>query len=486
MKKRYSKKDIYYIITAILLFGLLIYISFHNLGSFMINDWDESRHGVSAYEMLKNKNYVVNTYNYSKDYWNLKPPLSFWMIMINFKLFGASAFSLRFYSAASIVILAVVMVLFLKKRYNKLTSIIWLFLFCACMPIYYYHMGRNGDADALALLFLSLSMISMLKIEENIKNLYLAGLFFSLVFLTKSWHALSIVAVGGLYLIFTGIIKKMKVKEWIYFLLSFIIPIVTWGALRYINDGKKFFIQMIKYDLLKRSSTGIEGNVQGFFYYFKYLIDHNLFQAVSIALLVVILLFVIKKFKCRFENIINSDKVGYLLWIFVPLLLFSISKTKLDWYVIPIMIPVLAVTSIIFSEIIYKETGKEIVVKCILFVFIMLNVLSIIKIVNYVNNPVKDELQSLISSKEVCSSDIKGYDAYIDVNDDKWSQSMLFLGEINNDFKCIDGGINSYLSNDGSSVLLTTMDKYKDNKDLLKDLVLTKSKDNKYIIISKK
>ncbi|MBU5487377.1 glycosyltransferase family 39 protein [Clostridium sp. MSJ-8] len=489
MKKAKQKQELFCNIILILLFLVLAFITFYNLGEFKVNDWDEARHGVSAYEMLKNKNYIINTYNYENDYWNLKPPISFWMIMLSYKLFGTTIFTMRLYSALSIIILAICVVLFIKKKYDKFTAITWLFLFCCCAPIYYSHMGRNGDADAIALLFLTIAMLSMLKINTNVKNLYLAGFFFALVFLTKSWHSLSIVAIGGLFLIATGLIKKLKLKEWIYFLLSFIVPIGAWGILRYCNDGSKFFVNMVQYDLLKRTSTGIEGNGQNFFYYFKYLITHNLFQATSIVILVIgfILLFKkVKNSKTKTSILNKNDTIGYLLWIFVPLILFSLAKTKLDWYIIPIMIPVLIVASIIFSEIIKNSNQNKILFRVISLVFIALNLLNFIKIVNYINNPLKDSLQDFITNEVSTNTDLKGDNAYIDVDTSNWSQSLLFLGEIEMDFKCNDGGISSYLKDNSKSVLITTKEKYLNNKDLNKEDILVQSSNGNYILLYKK
>ena len=102
MKITKQKQELFCNIILIFLFLVLAFITFYNLGEFKVNDWDEARHGVSAYEMLKNKNYIINTYNYKNDYWNLKPPISFWIIMLSYKLFGATIFSMRLYSALSI------------------------------------------------------------------------------------------------------------------------------------------------------------------------------------------------------------------------------------------------------------------------------------------------------------------------------------------------------------------------------------------------
>lgn len=483
MKEQRIKNELIYKVLLVLLLLILTFILFYNLGEFKVNDWDESRHGVSAYEMLKNKQYIVNTYNYNNDYWNLKPPISFWMIMISYKIFGPSIFSMRLYSSLSILILAIILINFIRKKYGKLTAITWLFLFCCCYPIYYNHMGRNGDADAIALLFLTLSMIFMLSIKENIKNLYWAGFFFSLVFLTKSWHALSIVAVGGLFLIISGIIKKLKIKEWICFIFSFTVPIGAWVIARYLKDGSKFFVNMVQYDLLKRTSTGIEGNGQSFFYYFKYLIAHNIFQAMSIVVLTIGLIAICKKIKVKFIN--KNDIIGYLLWIFIPLILFSLAKTKLDWYVIPIMIPVLIVTSIVFTQIMRNININKVTISIVAVIFVMLNTVSLVKIINYINNPIKDDLQDFIVEEVSGYEDIRSKNAYIDVDTSNWSQSMLFLGEIEMDFICKDGGISSYINNKNDSVLITTNKKYLENEDLKRYKLVVTSKDGKYIAIYK-
>ena len=52
--------------------------------------------------MLWNEEPVVSTWQYEPDYWNLKPPLSEWFIMLGCRIFGFNAWGLRFYSALSI------------------------------------------------------------------------------------------------------------------------------------------------------------------------------------------------------------------------------------------------------------------------------------------------------------------------------------------------------------------------------------------------
>ena len=89
----------YYFIFFVLFLLISLFNLVYKLGDQSIINFDEARHGVSAYEMLKSGNYVVNTYNFHNDFWNLKPPLSFWADAAGFKLVGFSPLGLRISSA---------------------------------------------------------------------------------------------------------------------------------------------------------------------------------------------------------------------------------------------------------------------------------------------------------------------------------------------------------------------------------------------------
>lgn len=84
---------------------------------------------------------------------------------------------------------------------------------CANTACFSFHMIRSGDSDSLYLLFYTLSMLCMLMIRERPRMLYGAGFFFACAFLTKSWHAGTIVFVGFFFLLLTGEIKTLKGKR---------------------------------------------------------------------------------------------------------------------------------------------------------------------------------------------------------------------------------------------------------------------------------
>ena len=127
---------------GILLLGLLC---FYNLGVGELCDWDEARHAVSAYEMIQTGEPIVTTYEYSNDYWNLKPPLSEWFIALGYKVFGCNTVGLRFYSAVSMFLAALAVAAFLWRRYGRVEAVFSLYAFMAVSTLFSYHAAFEKD-----------------------------------------------------------------------------------------------------------------------------------------------------------------------------------------------------------------------------------------------------------------------------------------------------------------------------------------------------
>ena len=176
----------------IALIGILCFVGFWNLGEADVRRFDEARHAVNGYEMHVSGNKLVTTYRWEADTWNAKPPMSAWLIDLFFDLFGVSAFSMRAYSAAAVVLCAAAAAVFVLRRYGRLESLFTL-LAVACSEILIEdHFMRTADADALYVLFFTLAMLCMLNTDRNLKWYYGSAFFFGCAFLTKSFHAAAI------------------------------------------------------------------------------------------------------------------------------------------------------------------------------------------------------------------------------------------------------------------------------------------------------
>ncbi|EHJ01417.1 glycosyl transferase family protein [Clostridium sp. DL-VIII] len=466
-----------YILLAGSVIFFIAYICFRNLGTFPINNWDEARHGISGYEMIKNNQYIINTYAYEKDYWNLKPPLSFWIIALCIKSFGVSMFSIRFYSAISLLILTTLIGIFVLKRYGKIESLVSLLSFSASTQLYVKHVGRHADADALFILLFTISMISMLYIKDNKKFLYISGLSFGLAFLTKSFHSFLLVIIGGLFILFTGEIKRIKQKEWFLFILSFSVPIGLWVIARIRSDGFFFFKEMIKYDLLERTMEGVENNTPGFFYYFQYF-----FVGTGSSLRVVLIIIIMLGLSLNFKKLKKDESIAYILWIFIPLIIYTISKTKLDWYIMPIYIPIIIVASTMFGNIIRSVKLSRIFKIFLVLLFISVVIIHGMYMINFVENPPGNDLQAFIMNDLSNKNEIQGEDAYIDYGIGKLEQSVVMAAEISADLKCKEGGVEGFLENNHQGILIINSTMYKIHKEELKKFNLILQNEEYYVI----
>jgi len=453
-----KKKTIGALFACALLFALLAFLCFYKLGVKYVDPWDEARHGVNAYEMLKSGKLFQNTYLYEPDYYNLKPPFSMWCQMVSFLILGVSPFSLRFYSGLCYLITAAVCARFLWKRYGRVEAVLGLGLLACNTTPFAAHMVRAGDADSLYVLLFTLAMLFMIQIPEKQSNLYLCGLFFALAFLTKSYHAGVIAVIGGLYLIASGEIKKMKAKTWLYFAASCILPLLVWAVPRFMADGTAFFKAMILTDVLGRTDGTLQNNIQPFGWYAQYYLgtmSGKLMIYLWALMVDVAGLFLLSIGKTKEERKAQSREViAYALWILIPFLAFSAVSNKLLWYLYPVTIPLLLVMAVVSGKVI-KEEQLTIPLRALAAILAAVcitvygkDVYTTIHKQTEVEGNDFQNLVRLTSSglREQYGSETTLYAAVIygpDENGSRstdWAGQDVFVAESSGDLKCLSGG----------------------------------------------
>lgn len=434
----------------VFLFTILIASSFNlffNLGKVPIYSWDEARHGVNAYEMIKRNNFLVSTYAYKNDYWNLKPPLSHWAIILGYKIFGFNPLGLRIFSALASLVTIFIISQFALYHHGRIASLISAAVLTTTVPFVLEHCARTGDADSLFVLFFTLSMLTLSLIEQSNSWLYLSGLFFSLAFLTKSWHSISIMSIIGLYLFFTGTLFKLKTKDITQFILFSVLPIIIWILFRYRQDGLTFVKNMIDYDLIARTAQPLEGHNGNIFYYFDVLQNSNFYwTSIFIGTLLASTLFInLNEISRRSKNHI----ILLLLWILVPFLLFTKAKTKISWYLLPLY-PAMAISIGAAISSMLKSKSRNLILQLLLsFVLIFTVYKEQTTIAEKILSPVEDPAQDLIKGMENLP-EYRGKQIYIH----HFEQSYWLSAEFYGDLIPVEGGIDGFIKDESRSILL--------------------------------
>lgn len=450
----------YYIFLAVILLMSALNI-FYNTGKMPIYSWDEARHGVNAYEMIKRNNYIVNTYSYKNDYWNLKPPMSFWAVIMGYKLAGFNPLGLRIFSGVSAYVTILMVTLFTFFRYGKLASIISAAVLSTTVPYILEHCARTGDPDSIFVLFFTAAMMATALMEKKIAYLYAAGIFFALAFLTKSWHAGCIVVICIIYIIASGIIFKLKLKHIILFMLSASLPIIVWGIVRYREDGFVFFREMIRYDLMARTSRTLEGHIGSRSYYI------GILQSSYGYWLIIFMSTLLAASALLRPGEFNREKRNqYLLiflWIAIPVILYSIPNTKIAWYILPVY-PAMAISIGAVSNFLLRCKSRNLILQAMLSIMI---IFSLYKnealIIGKISKPKTIEAQLLFKDLEKLP-EYRSKHIYII----HFEQSYFLCAELYNDLMPISGGIKAFMEDNTDNALLFITKDRKEMQDVRK------------------
>jgi 4-amino-4-deoxy-L-arabinose transferase-like glycosyltransferase len=493
---------------AVLFTGLLAltaFFCFYDLGVGVVWDSDESRHAVNAYEMLRSGNLVANSYGGDLDYWNLKPPLSFWLIMGFYRLLGFTTFAFRCYSALAYVLTMLVLGLFVRHRFGRTAALCSMALGLTCSHLFGFHMIRSGDADSVFVLLTTCSLVCMLLSDEGTRWTCLSGLSFSLAFLEKSWHAAIIPAVVLVWFLTTRRWRGLRMRDVLAYLGCCLIPIAIWAIARYSFDGMTFFESMVSYDLLSRSTTALEGNSGDFLTYAAIMLRDPGFLASAALASLLLVGTLIRRIRAHVrhtspasteESADASTVWGLLLWFAVPFLLFSLASTKLVWYIYPTVIALFALGGIEAARIVHTiraRTGMRRLLPALALAtacgVAALGLYQTYRIVVYDELPAnwgfsledrsyQEALQGVLKDSFESGDLAQGMDLYYEDASSSslergqttkgLAQGTLTIAELYGDVTAEQSGISGFLGDDGAMIILPT-DYYDEVGDELTD-----------------
>jgi 4-amino-4-deoxy-L-arabinose transferase-like glycosyltransferase len=316
---------------------------FFMLGRPPAADWDESRHGVSAYEMVRSGDWIRNTYLGETEYWNLKPALGFWLEAASYKVFGFSTFAMRFPSALCALFTVALWMLLARRHFGPRTALVAGFILATSFGFLAYHTGRSGDFDSPFCFFLSLSLYFLdSALQKNRFFMPAAGFAFGLALLVKSFAAAPFFLAMTFGLLLSEERKRLKPPDYLLYALAGALPVLAWAYARFHADGFAFFQRMVSYDLLARGGNALEGHPGVFLLHYLGGIIAYLFpwSLAAIAFLFYGNRMVRKssngKSGFSFEWNAFFRKPLFWTWFIVPFVFFNLSGTKLYWYLNPL------------------------------------------------------------------------------------------------------------------------------------------------------
>ncbi|MDP2088424.1 MAG: glycosyltransferase family 39 protein [Flavobacteriaceae bacterium] len=309
---------------AFLIITFLILII--GVGSWGLTESSEARYAEIAKEMVDTGDFVNPTLLGIKHFH--KPPFTYYITSIGFKLFGINEFGARFFMQIALIfqlilVFLIAQILYKNKKIAFAASLIYLSFPLVLISV------RNLTTDAFLNTFILAAIYFWLRYRNSQKAyyLYFFYLFLGLIFETKGPVGLIIPIT---FIITTKIIFKEKIQhslhQYLGILLFFIIG-ASWFILLF-NSNHGLLNYFINHQIIDRVAVDKFNRSEPFWYY--------LLLVPLVGFPMFFLLF--SNFKSYFLSIFKQQNIerSFVISFLVFLTVLSLSTSKLILYALPL------------------------------------------------------------------------------------------------------------------------------------------------------
>lgn len=308
---------------------------FFGLGAFGLVGADEPRYAQIAREMYNRHDWIVPTLNGQP--WLEKPVFLYWKIWNSYEIFGVQDWAARIPAAAHASVLVLV-AFFFMRRFRPGSETIAAMITASSAAVIAFGRGASTDMPLSALF--AMAMLAWWAWHATGRKLWLA-LFYALLgfgALTKGpvAPALAILIVAAYAFLRRD--KKIFLRSlwWPGFLLFFAIALPWYIAVQ-IKVPQFFRTFFIEHNL-ERFGTNLYQHSQPFWYYIPvFLLSMVPWIVFTIMAIVESSRISIRRF--RAPDPVNEKDDGLslflLMWIVIPIVFFSVSRSKLPGYLLP-------------------------------------------------------------------------------------------------------------------------------------------------------
>jgi 4-amino-4-deoxy-L-arabinose transferase-like glycosyltransferase len=306
------------------------------LGHEIVVEWDESLYGVSAWEMFNNHHWIGTTFKGSLDYYNTKPPLNVWLICLSFKLFGANLIALRLPSILSAWCTVAVLQEWVRRAVGPTVALTSALVLATAFGFLYDHAGRNANTDALFALLVLLTAVTLWSADDRPWQLAWLGPIAAATFLLRGMGVVMPIAIVVMVEACRRDRSRRRVAPLLLAAVLFALPVSAWMLARWRLDQWLFLGPLFMYDFAARSLKVLEGHRGSPFYHLNVL-QKNQFVWLAGAASAWIL-FPIRRSHLRpWLTFWRGDAFALVVgwWVLITLLMPTLIRTKLSWYLNP-------------------------------------------------------------------------------------------------------------------------------------------------------
>ncbi len=366
------------IVLALLLLGLWLRVRLAQ--DHYVHKWDERFHALVAKNMVKHPlkptlyEVPLLEYDYTKWYsnhvWLHKQPLPLWLIAASYTLFGTSDFATRIPTLLLSLFSIYITYLLGSHLFGRKTGLLAAFFMAINGLVIEMGAGRiaTDHYDTIFMVFIEIADLLDYYNSSTKKSVYafFSGLLIGMAILTKWLPALIVFALHYCFLKGKQGKPTYNFKQIAISVLACVAVALPWQL--YILNYYPAEAKWEYYNNWLHLSQELEGQTGGYFYFLDK-IRINYSEIVYLPL--IYLVFTLLK-----EKLKDSRFVVLFVWIFIPILFFSLAKTKMQGYVLFICPALFLLTAHFFFEL--KDNWLKKISQKWLKIFSILLLISII------------------------------------------------------------------------------------------------------------
>jgi 4-amino-4-deoxy-L-arabinose transferase-like glycosyltransferase len=323
----------------LLLAGFCGFLFFFGLGYFGLVGADEPRYAQVAREMLARHDWITPTLGGKP--WLEKPVLYYWQAILSYRIFGVSDWAARLPSAADATLMVVAIYLFLRRFRPGFHLDGALITACAAGVIGF---ARAAGPDMPLASTLTIALLAWYAWHESGKAAYLALFYVFLGLGTLAKGPVAPFLAAAIVVIFAAAVRDWRLvwrTLWIPGILLFCVVALPWYVAVQVRNPEFFRVFILEHNL-GRFGSDLYHHTQPIWYYLPVV---SLGLVPWIVLVIAALLESVRAWwnnptpvqsavpsQVQSENALN---LFMAIWLVVPVIFFSISKSKLPGYILP-------------------------------------------------------------------------------------------------------------------------------------------------------
>lgn len=317
----------------LLLVAFCGFLFFYGRGSFGLVGADEPRYAQVAREMFERHDWITPTLQGKP--WLEKPVLYYWQAMASYSLFGVTDSAARLASAMDAALMIAAIYLFLR-RFRPGSEEDGALVTAGSAAVIGF--ARAAATDMPLAASFTIALLAWYAWHESEKRMYLAAfyVFLALGMLAKGPIAPALAAV--IILIFAAAKRDWLAAFhtlWIPGILLFLVVTLPWYVAVQLHNPEFFRIFILEHNLA-RFSENLYHHRQPFWFYIPVLLLGLMPWTLWLILAVVER---VRLLRSEGRNAISNPDDAWqmflLIWLFVPVVFFSASQSKLPGYILP-------------------------------------------------------------------------------------------------------------------------------------------------------